>query len=93
MPDEDEDEDEFKGKQGCNCCLFKATSLAMLNKQMLSFFLATYDTFSLVIAKPSFIWFGPTSVDICTVEWLEKVPLYKKKRGHLFLAGKKQSIY
>ena len=54
-----------EGTQSFIRCLFKAVSLAMLNKQMLSPF-ATYDALSLVITKPSFIWFGSTSVDICT---------------------------
>ena len=53
-----------KGQKGCIYCLFKVTSLATLNKQILSS-LSTYDAFSLVITKPSFIWFGSTSVDIC----------------------------
>ena len=45
---------------------------------MLSF-LATYDALSLVITKPSFIWFGSRSVDICTAlvnSW------YKRGRLH-----------
>ena len=49
----------YKGTQGSICCLFKATSLKTLNKQMLSS-LETYDALSLVITKLSFIWFGST---------------------------------
>ena len=38
-------------------------ALATLNEQMLSS-LATYDDLSLVVIKPSSIWFGSTRVDI-----------------------------
>ena len=55
-----------KGTQGFIHCLFKAASLATINKQMLSS-LATYEALSLVITKPSFIWFGSASVDISTL--------------------------
>ena len=65
-----------KGTQGFICCSFKAVSLATLNKQMLSPF-ATYDALSLVITKPSFIWFGSKSVDICNFK--------KHILRHLFL--------
>ena len=50
----------IKKDKGFIHCAFKAACLATLNKQMLSS-LATYDALSLVITKPSFIWF-----DICT---------------------------
>ena len=53
-----------KGTQGFIHCLFKAASLATLNKRMLPAF-ATHDALSLVITKPNFIWFGSTTVDIC----------------------------
>ena len=51
-----------KGTQGFIHCLFKAASLAMRNKQMLSS-LATFEALSLVITKAIFIWFGSASVE------------------------------
>ena len=48
----------YKGTQGFTHCLFKAVSLAMLNKQMQSHF-ATYDALSLVITKPSSFGLAP----------------------------------
>ena len=59
-------ENIFKGTQGFIHCLFKAASLATINKQMLSS-LATYEALSLVITKPSFIWFGSEIVHISTL--------------------------
>ena len=57
---------DVKGTPGFIHCSFKVASLATLNKQMLSS-LATYNALSLVITKPSFIWFGSTSVEIVAV--------------------------
>ena len=56
--------DVADGTQGFINCLFKAASLATLNKRMLSA-LATHDALSLVITKLNFIWFGSTTVDKC----------------------------
>ena len=59
-----------KGTQGFIHYSFKVASLAMIgletNKQMVSS-LATYETLSLVITKPRFIWFESASVDISTL--------------------------